>query len=205
MARVRFEDVDLLGALSRIVDLHTQHYKEDFDLDKELISKLAVSDRSEDKQLLWMSRPCGTYTLREREVYLDGSHENKVWRFYQEQTNDPVLAYAISLKEVRDGKIFGNLYPLNYREHVERMKKLTCPIGNVAVAFADGNVITIGILSGIIFLAALVLFFVAGFLPGLAWLMIAFLISPYGLPLAAAWLVGIIGGANSALKDFIFG
>lgn len=50
---------------------------------------------------------------------------------------------AISLKEVRDGKIFGNLYPLNYREHVERMKKLTCPIGNVAVAFADGNVITI--------------------------------------------------------------
>ena len=48
-------------------------------------------------------------------------------------------------------------------------------------------------------------FFVAGFLPGLAWLMIAFLISPYGLPLAAAWLVGIIGGANSALKDFIFG
>ena len=79
----------------------------------------------------------------EGEVYLDGSHENKVWRFYQEQTNDPVLAYAISLKEVRDGKIFGDLYPLNYREHVERMKKLTCPIGNVAVAFADGNVITI--------------------------------------------------------------
>ena len=60
----------------------------------------------------------------------------------------------------------------------------------------------LGILSGIIFLAALVLFFVAGFLPGLAWLMIAFLISPYGLPLAAAWLVGIIGGANSALKGF---
>ena len=143
MAGVRFEDVELLGALSRIVDLHTQHYKEDFDLDKELISKLAVSDRSEDKQLLWMSRPCGTYTLREREVYLEGSHENKVWRFYQEQTNDPVLAYAISLKEVRDGKIFGDLYPLNYREHVERMKKLTCPIGNVAVAFEDGNVITI--------------------------------------------------------------
>ena len=72
MAGVRFEDVDLLGALSRIVDLHTQHYKEDFDLDKELISKLAVSERSEDKQLLWMSRPCGTYTLREREVYLEG-------------------------------------------------------------------------------------------------------------------------------------
>ncbi len=74
-----------------------------------MISKLAVSDRSEDKQLLWMSRPCGTYTLREREVYLKGKDENKVWRFYQEQTNDPILAYAISLKEVRNGKIFGYL------------------------------------------------------------------------------------------------
>ena len=50
MAEVRFEDVDLLGALSRIVDLHTQHYKEDFDLDKELISKLAVSERSHRHQ-----------------------------------------------------------------------------------------------------------------------------------------------------------
>ena len=50
---------------------------------------------------------------------------------------------AISLKEVRDGKIFGDLYPLNYREHVERMKKLTCPIGSVTVAFEDGSVITI--------------------------------------------------------------
>ena len=63
----------------------------------------------------------------------------------------------------------------------------------------------LGILSGIVFLAALVLFFIAGFWPGFSWLVIAFLISPYGLPMAAAWLVGIIGGANSALKDFVFG
>ena len=95
MAGVRFEDVDLLGALSRIVDLHTQHYKEDFDLDKELISKLAVSDRSEDKQLLWMSRPCGTYTLREREVYLEGSHENKVWRFTR---NRQMIPFWLAIK-----------------------------------------------------------------------------------------------------------
>ena len=61
----------------------------------------------------------------------------------------------------------------------------------------------LGILSGIVFLAALALFFAAGFWPGLSWLVIAF--SPYGLPMAAAWLVGIIGGANSALKDFVFG
>ena len=68
---------------------------------------------------------------------------------------------------------------------------------------ASGAVL--GILSGIVFLASLVLFFTAGMWAGLEWLVIAFLISPYGLPMAAAWLVGMIGGANHALKDFVFG
>ena len=61
------------------------------------------------------------------------------------------------------------------------------------LVIATGAVL--GILSGIVFLASLVLF----------WLVIAFLISPYGLPMAAAWLVGMIGGANHALRDFVFG
>ena len=56
------------------------------------------------------------------------------------------------------------------------------------LVIASGAVL--GILSGIVFLASLVLFFTAGMWAGLAWLVIAFLISPYGLPMAAAWLVG---------------
>ena len=71
------------------------------------------------------------------------------------------------------------------------------------LVIASGAVL--GILSGIVFLASLVLFFTPGVWAGLAWLVIAFLISPYGLPMAAAWLVGMIGGANHALKDFVFG
>ena len=71
------------------------------------------------------------------------------------------------------------------------------------LVIASGAVL--GILSGIVFLASLVLFFTAGMWAGLACLVIAFLISHYGLPMAAAWLVGMIGGANHALKDFVFG
>lgn len=62
----------------------------------------------------------------------------------------------------------------------------------------------LGILSGIIFLASLVLFFTAGLWAGLSWLVIAFLISP---------MVCNGGGLarrddrrrNGALKDFVFG
>ena len=71
------------------------------------------------------------------------------------------------------------------------------------LVIASGAVL--GILSGIVFLASLVLFFTAGVWAGLAWLVLAFLISPHGLPMAAAWLVGMIGGANHALRDFVFG
>ena len=76
-------------------------------------------------------------------------------------------------------------------------------LGCKFLVIASGAVL--GILSGIVFLASLVLFFTAGMWAGLAWLVIAFLISPYGLPMAAAWLVGMIGGANHALRDFVFG
>lgn len=143
MGQVRFAGVDILDSLEQIMELHTQHYKDDFDMDKELIPSLAASDEPEDRRLLWMSRLCGTYTLREWEVYLEGSHANKVWRFYHEQTKDPILAYALSVKEVQDGKVMGNIYPLDYAEHVERVKLLTCPIGKAAVLFEDGSRIKI--------------------------------------------------------------
>lgn len=143
MGAVRFEGVDILDSLGQIMELHTQHYKDDFDMDKELIPKLALSGEAEDRRLLWMSRPCGTYTLREWEVYLEGSHANNVWKFYHEQTKDPVLAYALSIKDVQDGKVVGDIYPLEYGAHVERVKLLTCPIGKVAVVFEDGASITL--------------------------------------------------------------
>ena len=117
MGAVKFEGVDILDSLGQIMELHTQHYKEDFDMDKELIPKLAASADPEDKHLLWMSRPCGTYTLREWEVYLEGSHDNRVWRFYHEQTKDEILAYALRLDGIQDGKVTGDIYPLDYHEH----------------------------------------------------------------------------------------
>lgn len=66
---------------------------------------------------------------------------------------------------------------------------------------ASGTVL--GILSGIISIVALALLFVVGFWPGMSWLIIAFLLSPYGIPMVAAWLVGIIGSINRALRNFI--
>ena len=48
MAAVKFEGVDVLDCLGKVVELHTQHYKDDFDTDKELMNIR--------KQSLWLNR-----------------------------------------------------------------------------------------------------------------------------------------------------
>lgn len=68
---------------------------------------------------------------------------------------------------------------------------------------ASGAVL--GVLSGLVFLLAVGILFTSGLWGGLAWMLIAFLISPYGLPMLAAWLVGKLGGLSYALRDFITG
>lgn len=84
-----------------------------------------------------MSRPSGTYLLREQEVYVEDSYENKVWEFYHEQTHDPILAYSVEITATEDGAVKGNLIELDYAAHVERMKSLTVSVEKVAVTFED--------------------------------------------------------------------
>ena len=69
------------------------------------------------------------------------------------------------------------------------------------IVLASGMIL--GIVSGIALIAAAVLFFKVGVIPGGVVLLIAFLISPYGIPKLAAWLTGKLGGLNYALRDFV--
>ena len=69
------------------------------------------------------------------------------------------------------------------------------------IVLASGMIL--GIVSGLTLVAAVVLFFKAGVIPGVAFLVIAFLISPYGIPKLAAWLTGKLGGLSYALRDFV--
>ena len=125
---MKFENIDLVDVLRKIMDIHTQNYKEDFELDAKLLYDLASSSSAEDKHLLWMSRPNGTYLLPEREVYVEDSYENKVWEFYHDQTRDPILAYAVEINGLEGDTVKGSLIELDYATHVERMKQLTVPV-----------------------------------------------------------------------------
>ena len=113
----KFEDVDVIASLEAIMKQNTAFYQNDFDLDRNILQKAAASPTVEDRRLLWFSRPSGTSCFRERDVFLKGTRQHNTWRFYGEQTRDKVLAYAVELTGIVNGKIKGNLYELDYPQH----------------------------------------------------------------------------------------
>ena len=56
----KFENVDVIASLEAIMKQNTAFYQSDFDIDKQILQKAAVSPIPEDRRLLWFSRPSGT-------------------------------------------------------------------------------------------------------------------------------------------------
>ena len=61
----------------------------------------------------------------------------------------------------------------------------------------------LNIVSGIVGLLAVVLFFMGQTTGGIVFMVIAFLVSPVGLPVIVKWVLDKIFDFNEALKDFI--
>ena len=137
--RNKFEDVDVLASLEAILKQNTGFYQSDFDIDKQIIAEKAESPNKEDKTLLWLSRPSGTYCFRERDVFISDTAPHNTWRYYKEQSRDPILAYAVELTGTEGGKIKGNLYELDYEKHYERVKDNTLAAGTVTLVYEHGT------------------------------------------------------------------
>ena len=135
----KFEDVDVFASLEAIMKQNTGFYQNDFDIDKKIIAEKAASQNPADKTLLWFCRPSGTHCFRERDVFIKDTAPNNTWRFYKEQTRDPILAYAVELTGVQDGKIKGNLYELDYEKQYECIKGNAIDAGTVTLVYEQGT------------------------------------------------------------------
>lgn len=135
----KFENVDVLAALGEIMRQNTAFYRNDFDIDKEIIKRAAASDQAVDKTLLWMSRPSGTYYFRERDVFLKDTRQHNTWRFYGEQTRDKILAYAVELTGTKDDTILGNLYELDYQQHFRHVIDAALPVNVNRLFYEHGS------------------------------------------------------------------
>ena len=135
----KFENVDVIASLEAIMKQNTAFYQSDFDIDKQILRKAAVSLIPEDKRLLWFSRPSGTCCFRERDVFLKDTRQHNTWRFYGEQTRDTILAYAVELTGTEQEKIKGNLYELDYLQHFREVIEKSIPADNYTLIYEHGE------------------------------------------------------------------
>ena len=91
--------MDVLASLEAILKQNTGFYQSDFDIDKRIIAEKAASPNKEDKTLLWLSRPSGTYCFRERDVFLKDTREHNTWKFYG-ATPDELAEFLAAVADV---------------------------------------------------------------------------------------------------------
>ena len=125
---------DILSYLAEVVKQNTRAYAADFDYDAKRLWDSAQETDMEHRSFLWMSRPCGTWCVPERETYLQDSRAYKTWTFYADQPNG-IKAYRVVVDGVRDGKLAGKIIPLDYAKQVRRVIKSALPI--VKIQYRD--------------------------------------------------------------------
>lgn len=149
----KYENMDIVAALGAVVELNTEHYKGDFKYDIETFKEAAKHPDGENNRLLWFSRHSGTHCLQEREVYIKDTSAFNTWNAYGKLLGSPdfyrpvivedrILAYAVNITGVEKGRIKGDLYELDYRDHIRQLDKLALPLHTVTAVYKDGAAFT---------------------------------------------------------------
>ncbi len=136
----KFENVDVLAALEQLMRQNTAFYRNDFEIDKEMIRQAAASDRAEDKTLLWMSRVHPGRTVSGSATFsckIPGSITHGV--FTGEQTRDRMLAYAVELTGKVRGVIRGTLYELDYQQHFRHVAAEAVQADTIILHYEKGD------------------------------------------------------------------
>ena len=138
----KFMEIDLLDSLEKIMKKNTRSYQGDFSYDRKDLEEAAAKADTlplRERTYLWMSRCCGTWCLKEGRVFLKPTAAHHIWTYYGDGRNERILAYAVEVTDLEDGKVIGNLYPLDYREHVEYVRKVSVPVEKVRVVYEKGE------------------------------------------------------------------
>lgn len=115
----KFENVDLLDCLEKIMNLNVKCYNWEFPHAVKLLNEALRSDNSKNKNLLCFQCSNGTHCCYEKEVFIKNSPSNILFAYEGERRKHTPIVYAISVKEQIDRKIIGNLYLVDYQTMID--------------------------------------------------------------------------------------
>lgn len=135
--------VDIIPFLEGIVEENTVSYKSDLKYDERILQAAMLEVRQEDRTFLWMSRPCGTRCLLEREVFLRETNAHITWTHYDYDA-EHIKAFRVIVAPGRPGAfVLGKIQPLNYGEQVQRVKQNALHVETVEMTFQDDKAYTL--------------------------------------------------------------
>lgn len=126
---MKFENVDVMDALYSILQQNTKFYRTDFRYDVEKICKSCESEEYEDKRFIWLSRRCGTYCFKEKDVVCQHTFAAAALDYYEDDSE--ILLYAVEVIGCEEERIMGNLYQLDYRWYCNQLKIYRDVMGDV--------------------------------------------------------------------------
>lgn len=136
---VRFECADILDIMGRIVEAHTEHYKNDFDIDKKILWSASTKPERQDRTYVWLCRKSGTWLLRERDIYICDTRENVTFRHYQEQKIGGVLAFIVEVTGYTAHTVIGNFYTAAYEEYYRNVMEKMLPVQSILLSYEGGS------------------------------------------------------------------
>ena len=134
----KFENVDIISTLRKIMEHNTEHYQSDFNYDVKMLEQ-AAADPKGSRSFLWLSRLCGTWCFSDRDVFIRNTHANHTWQFYEGSTTENVKAFWVELDGKADSVIKGNIVELMYEEHVADVEKNSLSANAVEIVFKHPN------------------------------------------------------------------
>jgi hypothetical protein len=135
----KYENVDVVACLGAIMEINTENYKSDFKYDCDMFYKAAKDPDGENDRLVWLTRRSGTECFFERDVYLMPSQAYETWQSYAASRYEAARAYAVEVAALDRGRVYGDIYELDYRDHASDVKRAARPVYTVDALYADGE------------------------------------------------------------------
>ena len=134
--------IDVLAFLAQVVEENTTGYRSDFQYDVRMLTQAAQEKDMRDRVFYWMSRPNGTWCVKEREVFLQGSGSHSIWTYYADQP-EGIRAYRVTITGMEGRKVMGQVIPLDYKTQVRRVQEQAIPATALTLQYESGHTIVV--------------------------------------------------------------
>ena len=132
----KFENVNVIDALQKIMSHNTRFYQSDFRYDIRTLAD-AAEYRSANKSFLWITRDAGTWCLPVRDVYMENTQPHNTWIY--ERSDKSAKAFWVDVFQREGDQVLGNIYEIDYPELTEHVKQNSVKPTEVEILFRNPN------------------------------------------------------------------